>query len=86
MIVEKILKLATSGAEGVLSPEETEEMVKSIKAFEFQNAVSTLNKAVKLAEKAGKKSCQENLQDARGRLLQLSCDEARPANVQSQGE
>jgi type IV secretion system protein VirD4 len=86
LIIKQIVAIACEGVEGILSPQAKEELEKSIRAFNFQEALATLTTAEKRAEKNGMLACVEKISDAQARLLKLMCDEGRPENVQSQGD
>lgn len=78
LIIDQIVKKATEGVTGILSDQDTDELVKSIKAFDAKNSVSLLARAEKKAEKDGKLSSLTNIRDARSRLLSFLCEEERP--------
>ena len=78
LIVEQIVKKATDGVAGILSDQDADELVKSIKSFDAKNSVSLLAKAERKAEKDGKLSSLTNIRDARSRLLSFLCEEERP--------
>ena len=78
LIIDQIVKKATEGVAGILSDQDTDELVKSIKAFDAKNSVSLLARAEKKAEKDGKLSSLTNIRDARSRLLSFLCEEERP--------
>ena len=77
-IIYQIVKKATEGVAGILSDQDTDELVKSIKAFDAKNSVSLLARAEKKADKDGKLSSLTNIRDARSRLLSFLYEVERP--------
>jgi hypothetical protein len=61
LIIKQIVAIACEGVEGILSPQAKEELEKSIRAFNFQEALATLTTAEKTGrEERNARLCRED--------------------------
>lgn len=78
LIAEQIAKIAEEGTKGILSDQEQDEMIHSIKEGDGKSALALLGMAKKRAEEKKDDYCLSRIEDARSRLFRFLYEEQRP--------